>query len=481
MAQRWRLRRSLLVWVCTVLCTALAGPSCSEETGAPDAASPSASQPNVLLITLDTTRADRLGCYGCPDNLTPNLDSLAAQGTLFDQAISQAAVTPVAHASILTGLDPYKHGLRVLHGLAANRLADAQVTLAEVLKQAGYETGAVVSAFPVSERFGLHQGFDAFDADFGAARGQVSATGGVNTGQAQRRAGATTDLALAWLESRAAPFFLWVHYFDPHDPHLLPPRDYLRNFTMPPEAATDAALGLRTIYDIEVRYMDLHVGRLLDSLEGTGLLDDTVVVVVADHGEGLGDHDWWTHGILYQEQVRVPLLIRAPGQPAGRRVARIVRCIDIMPTVLELSGVDSTGVPMMDGRSLVSLLGGADSGATPIAYCDSVNMLTYNFAGLMRDDKNDMLFSVIDWPWKLIHHRLRPDESELYNLVDDPAELRNLLADRQDQVRRLRDELRSRDFQPRDEAEDGPMSPEDAERLESLGYVERSTSQPAEP
>ena len=453
--------------------SALAGLSCKQEPADGDLAAPPTQGPNILLITLDTTRADRLGCYGSSAGLTPNLDALALKGAVFERAIAQASVTPVSHASILTGLNPYSHGLRVMHGTSSNRLADAQVTLAEVLEEAGYQTAAFVSAFPVTERFGLHQGFDIFDDDFGEADRDkaVRSNGVVNTGRVQRRAADTTDLALAWLGGCGQPFFFWAHYFDPHDPILLPPKKFRQSIHMPPEAKTDQRVRLRTIHEAEVRYMDLHIGRLLDELERTGLADEMVIVVVADHGEGLGDHDWWTHGILYQEQVRVPLIIRAPGKAGGRRIQHLARTIDIMPTVLDLAGVDPEAGPAMDGLSLVPQLEGQAVDRRRVAYSDSVNMLTYGFAEGITDRKDEVLFAVLDWPWKLIYHYKRPSDSELYNLADDPGELHNLLPTQQDQARRLFSELRSRKFLPDDRLEQGQMSPEDIERLKSLGYV----------
>lgn len=433
---------------------------------------PSARRPSILLITLDTTRADRLGCYGYDQQTSPNLDRLAARGTLFTRAISQAAVTPVAHASILTGLNPYSHGLRVMHGRTRNRLADSQVTLADVLTEHGYQTVALVSAFPVSERFGLHQGFDRFDAAFVQVPIEqiVGPDGVVNTRTVQRRADATTDRALTWLdEPRQGPSLLWLHYFDPHDPLLLPPE------VAPPSSTGPVRESLRQIYDLEIRYMDQHIGRVLDELDRTGRLDEMVVVVVGDHGEGLGDHNWWTHGILYQEQVRVPLIVCAPSKPGGRRVDYVVRCIDIMPTVLELVGLDRSRWPPMEGGSLVPLLSGNAPDPHYVAYTDSVNMLRYNFVPGITDVKDDMLFAVVEGDWKYIHHRRRDRASELYNLAADPGELNNLIERQPGKLRRLSVNLLARDFLPRRREASEPTSPEDAERLKSLGYVEQQS------
>ncbi|MBU0639893.1 MAG: sulfatase-like hydrolase/transferase [Planctomycetes bacterium] len=456
------------VWRCLCILTALVVAGC--ERSAPTG--PSADRPSVLLITLDTTRADHLSCYGYPQQTSANLDRLAQRGTLFTAAIAQAAVTPVSHASILTGLNPYNHGLRVMHGTTENRLRDSCTTLAETLGAAGYQTAAFVSAFPVTARFGLDQGFETFDAEFidDAPEQIVSATGAVNTGRNQRRADETTDRALAWLAQARRPFFLWLHYFDPHDPLVLPPREYIQQHNAVPQPR-DQSEALRAIYDVEIRYMDLHIGRILDRLALNGKLEEVVTVVVADHGEGLGDHDWWTHGILYQEQIRVPLLIQAPGKPGGRRVDNLVRTIDIMPTICDLVGLPATVVPRLDGQSLAPLLSGSAPDAARRAYSDSVNMLVYRTPAKTQDVKNDMLFAVVDGPWKYIHHLLRSDESELYNLQDDPAEQKNLYATHPEQVARLLADLREREFAPREQPGTGSMSPEDIARLKALGYI----------
>jgi arylsulfatase A-like enzyme len=297
--------------------------------------------PNVLLVTLDTTRADRLGCYGCTKPTSANLDRLAERGVLFTRAVAQAAVTPVSHASIFTGQNPYTHGLRVMHGLEENRLRESCVTLAEVLQAAGYRTAAFVSAFPVTQRFGLHQGFETFDADFlhDSPQRIVSPGGIVNTGRNQRGADETTDLALRWLAQTPEPFLLWLHYFDPHDARLVPPGEFMSRYPTP---AGDVKDRLRAVYDIEVGFMDTHIGRVLEQLKQSGRFENTIIVAVADHGEGLGDHDWWTHGILYEEQIRVPLILCGPSVPAGRRNDFVVRTIDILPTILELAGIPRT-------------------------------------------------------------------------------------------------------------------------------------------
>ncbi len=439
--------------------------ACGGGGGRPDAAG----RPVVVLVTLDTTRADHLGCYGSPvEGISPRLDALAAEGVRFDAAYAQAAVTPVSHASIFTGLYPYHHGLRVMHGTQQNRLDPAQVTLAEVLREVGYETGAFVSAFPVTEYFGFDQGFDEFDADFDTSTGRVGVKGVVNTGAAQRTAGETTDRALAWIEEREGPFFVWLHYFDPHDETVVPPPEDLPGFRMEgPERE-----WRRRLYDLEITYMDRELGRVFDALRERGLWDDAVVVVTADHGEGLGDHDWWTHGVLYQEQVRVPLVLRAPGLPAGSSVPATVRTIDIVPTVAELAGLGAGDLPPVDGVSLVPLARGDVQGLDLSAYADSVNTMNYASVGGGVDRKNDLLFAIVlDGRWKYIHHLKFPRQSELYDLREDPKELRNVIAERPGIVQRANQALKAVPFMPYTQLELEDTPEEVLRKLRELGYA----------
>lgn len=439
--------------------------------GCERARTPPARPPDVILITLDTTRADRLGCYGYDRGTSPALDTLASLGTVFELALAQAAVTPVSHASILTGLDPYHHGLRVMHGTTQYRLPDSIPTLATVLRERGYATGAFVSAFPVTQRFGLQRGFDVFDAAFLAERpGTVDPKdGAVTTGLSQQRAEVTTNNALAWLDRVTGPVLLWVHYFDPHDDTMLPPESVLDRATLPAEPEA----RLREIYDREIRYMDSQIRRLLRWLETSGRSRNSVVVAVADHGEGLGDHGWWPHGKLYQEQIRVPLIVRAPHKPAGRRVPYLVRTTDVMPTILDLAGVDRRSQPRMDGRSLVPLLDGASGDPGWPGYADAVSLDTFGVASLERTYKmDDGLFVMVEGRWKYIHHWLRPEESEMYDLLEDPRELRNRIGDQPAVADRLKAAILALHPVPsaRTPQEGEALSDADRERLRSLGY-----------
>ena len=390
---------------------------------------PSPPPRNVVLITFDTTRADAMGAYGADAAATPVFDALAARGTLFLEAQAQAAVTPVAHASILTGLNPYNHGLRTLHGNRLYHLPESVPSLATRLRQLGYETAAFVSAFPCTQRFGLDQGFELFDADFGAApEARIGAAGNISTGMAQRDAAATTEAALKWLAGREdeRPFFLWVHYFDPHDPLLRPPAARQEVFMdgFPRFAEMEDALTrdperfvadyvkdpdlmrrwLRRLYQAEVSWADEQMGRLFDALEVNGGMEQTVVAVTADHGEGLGDHDWWGHGILYQEQLKVPLVLAGPGVPSELKVSERVRHVDLAPTLLQLAaGTAFAG--RVDGISLLPLMTRRASGGEPgagerpgPAYADAVTLMRYGavFDPGVTEVRDDQLYAWID-------------------------------------------------------------------------------------
>lgn len=391
--------------------------------GCPNAAPP---HPNVVLITLDTTRADLFGCYGDKRGLTPNMDAFAAQSSRFDRAFVTAAVTPVSHASILTGLGNQRHGLRVLSAAAGDRLEPEIETLAERLKQAGYQTATIHSAFPVSGHFGLTQGYDlvqSFEAE-------ERPGGGWDVAHLQRRSDETTDRALAWLATTRGPFHLWMHYWDPHDEALLPPQQYL------PTPLTLDAQGRpvrnRELYAAELRYLDQEVGRLLAALAQRDALANTLVVIVADHGEGLGDHGWDYHRVLYQEQMRVPLLVHLPGANRSAPIDAVVSTIDIVPTILDVVGLP--GADRLEGRSLRGLLQGEPEPPRD-AFADQINGYDENARMVEQRPLDDFLYAVVRWPWKLIYRPNHPEASELFDLAVDPDEQHNLF-DSQPQPRR---------------------------------------------
>ncbi len=297
------------------------------------AGGPGAKPPlNLLLVTVDTLRADRLSCYDPAHVRTPVMDALAASGRVFHRAFSHAPLTLPAHASLLVGRTPPAHGVRDNGRFVVP--AELQ-TLAELLQGRGYATGAFVGGYPLHSRFGLAQGFDTYDDRFAAAPG-------VGREFAESRAGTVVDKALAWLTGRTSPWFLWVHVYDPHDPYE-PPEPFLSRFKDAP-------------YDGEVAYVDETLGRLLGALKERGLGDGTVTILTADHGESLGDHGELTHGFLtYNPALWVPLIVAVPGLPPGQSDETVAH-IDIFPTVCDLLAVPQPSG--LEGRSLLPALKG---------------------------------------------------------------------------------------------------------------------------
>lgn len=438
-------------------------------SGCGDVRSPDTPKRNVLLITLDTLRADHLGSYGYGRDTSPSIDSLASGSFIFEHAVAQSAITPVSHASIMTGLNPFRHGLRSLHGGEGFELPEARVTLAEILRDNGYETGAFVSAFPVTRRYGLHQGFETWDEEFAGNSDLpvVNDKGIVNTGHVQRRADETAEKAVSWLrrQSGEKPFFAWVHFFDVHDPLILPPQEYLRKF--PPKSLTRPD-QLRAIYDAEINFVDDQVKRILGELESLGVRGDTIVAVIADHGEGLGDHDWWGHGILYQEQIRVPFILSIPGQGEGRKISSLVRSVDLLPTLADLLELDLPPGLDFDGESLIGILEGREEREL-MAYSESINDLVAYYDSPMR---NESLYAITEGRWKLIVHREESEDRrvELFDLRADPGELRDVSGSETGQAARLRGELDVLDA-VLDEPPRAVMDEGTKERLKALGYI----------
>lgn len=397
--------------------------------------------PNLLVITLDTLRADRLGSYGYAPARTPRLDGLAARGMRFAQATTVTPLTLPAHSSLFTGTFPPFHGVRDNGGFY---LGEDQVTLAETLRERGYRTGGFVSAFVLDARWGIHQGFDRYFDDFDLTKFENAA--GMDA--IQRPGRETVDEALRWLqEERTRPFFAWVHLYDPHAPYR-PAAEFAALY---PATASGA-------YDGEIAATDFEVGRLLDALAAEGRLSQTVVAVLADHGEMLGEHGEQTHGFfIYDAAVHIPLIVAGPRVPAAV-VSDQVRIVDVMPTVLELLGVP--GPAAMQG---VSLLGFA-RGQRP-------NLLAYSESWFPRYHYGwSELVSVQDGRFKLI----RAPRRELYDLAQDRAESADRAAEdprRAETLERALEEMSRRLASA--QAPKGPqaMDAETEERLEALGYV----------
>ena len=416
---------------------------------------------NVLLVTFDTTRADHLSPYGHTDAQTPTLDRLAAEGVVFEDAVSAAPITCPSHSTILTGTYPLFHGVRD-NGFFV--LPEAQTTLAEVLADRGYATGAAVASFPLLARFGTDQGFDFYDDHVTVAledfQGRRPASG-PKLFFDERPAGQVNDALLPWLEERLAddrPFFAWAHYFDPHQP-LTPPAPYDQIF------AHDLYLG-------EIAYADESFGRLLAALEDKGALDNTLVILTADHGEGRGQHNETTHALAaYQTTLHVPLILRIPQGRGGVRVAERVGTVDIMPTVLDLLGIEIPSA--VQGRSLVSLVTEAEAGrgkgtSRRPYYAETLAPRLMHGWGELR--------ALYLGPLKYIHGP-RP---ELFDLEADPEELSDLVVERSSEAQALESRLRSFVAEHAGDTA-GAVSEADNEtlqRLAALGYLSSSGEAP---
>jgi len=396
-------------------------------------------RPNLVLITIDTLRADHVGAYGANGVETPTLDRLAARGVRFDQVLTSVPLTGPSHATILTGQYPPTHGVR---GNVVFNLRAGTPTLASMLKTQGYRTAAFVGAYPVAAAFGFGQGFDTFDEEFHES--SAGEPGG------ERRANEVADAAIKWLQDPTGaqrPFFMWLHVYDPHAPYE-PPSPYRERFAGRP-------------YDGEIAFADAQIGRVLETLRTSGHDGDTVVVALADHGEGLGDHQELTHAVLiYQSTLRVPLVIAGPGVPSGRTVTARVATVDVVPTVLSLLGVPID--KSLLGRDLRPLMAGEVS-AGEAYYAESLyGRLNCHWATLRGWVKDD---------WKLIAGA----EPELYNLAEDPGETQNLATTESDRVKRMSAELQSavRNLARggADSARSTTITPEQEQRLRSLGYV----------
>ncbi len=401
------------------------------------------SELSVVLVTLDTTRADRIGSFGGTAVPTPNLDRVARDGVVFEETVAQAPLTLPSHATLFTGRYPASHGVR--HN-GFHRLPEAETTLAERLRGAGFETAAFVGAFVVNRGFGLEQGFDVYDdVSLNRFRGGADQILAV-----ERSADEVNARVFHWLDRRkAGPFFLWVHYYDPHHPYK------------PPEKPTRSLSGEG--YDREISYVDACFGDLLDRLREKGLLDRALLVVSGDHGESLGEHDEKTHGVfLYEAVLRVPLLMRAPGLlPAGRRVPGPVELTDVAPTILDL--LRMSPLERAQGRSLRARIAEEEDGRGILAHAETLlPRLDYGWSELrtVRDGR----FKFIEAP--------RP---ELYDLRRDPREEVNLASAEPERVQEMAaltaDWARATDEGAAEGAAARTLTAEEEAMLRSLGYL----------
>jgi len=402
---------------------------------------------NVLLVTLDTTRADRLGCYGHKKAKTPNLDFLAAKGVRFLNAYCQVPLTTPSHCSILTGTYPIYHQV---HNNGSYSLSLELLTLAEIFKERGFQTAAFVASFTVDSRFGLDQGFDIYDDKF--AEGQA-----FKASNSERKAEKVFEPFSNWLtKNQIQPFFCWVHFYDPHIPYDPPP-------PFNEEFATD-------LYDGEIAYMDFYIGKIIEALRKKNLLSRTLVVLAGDHGEAFGEKVEIGHGIfLYEGTMKVPLIFYAENHlPVGKVIKSRVRLIDIMPSILDMLKMpinkEAQGIsllPYMNGRKKEDL---------------SSYIETY----FPRENYGwSELIGLIDGDWKYI----KAPKEELYHLKDDPEEKTNAASEEKKLAAEKRAKLE--DFIARYssgiKAAKRELTAEEREKLRSLGYVAQSAEVPQGP
>ncbi len=404
------------------------------------AQTPNEAAPNVVLITIDTLRADHLGCYGYKEIKTPNIDALAADGARFTRAFTVVPVTLPSHSAMLTGTYPMLSGM---HDFSANKLNPEQPTLATVLKQAGYATGAVVAAAVLDSRFGLNHGFDFYYDHFDFSRLDEA-----NLDEMERPGNLVADQVLEWLGNNSQKkFFVWMHLYDPHFPYR-PPEPYIHEYADHP-------------YDGEIAFADEQVGRLLRFLKEKNLYQNTVIMLSGDHGEGLGEHGEKTHGFfIYNATMHVPLIIHLPGKPVELTVDDPVSLVDLMPTALAAVGVDIPS--QVQGRNLLPALRGEKAGSGRTVYGETfLPRIHFNWSEL-RGAEN-VKYHFIDAP--------RP---ELYDLAKDPGELHNLFADKKAVAGEMRAQLSGliRDNSAGKEmAEKTGLDPALMERLKALGYA----------
>ena len=383
---------------------------------------------NLVLVVIDTLRADHLGCYGYNRDTSPNLDALAERSAVFDRAYTHSPWTLPSLASILTGLEPYQHGLSKWE----HKLDTDHLTLAEVLQGQGYRTAAGVGHYILKPGYHFDQGFEAYDfsvLEKGSPH-RISSSAHISNFGIQQ---------LAWW--RREPFFLFLHYFDPHNDYLAHPKFPFGDSDM-------------DRYDSEVAYTDHHLGRFLDQLEERGLMEHTVVVVIADHGEEFLDHGHTKHTVyLYDEVIRIPLLIWVPGF-GPRRIPNVVAETQLAPTILSLLGLElppSFQAPVLPYE--------------PEGFTEGVDTRVY--AETMRDSNKR---AIIDEDWKLIHDR-RKRTRELYHLGDDPGERNDLSGAGPGKKGELIGTLADHVKTPRAVPESEPLSDETREALKALGYL----------
>jgi arylsulfatase A-like enzyme/tetratricopeptide (TPR) repeat protein len=402
-------------------------------------------QPNIVLITLDTTRADHLPMYGYDGVRTPQLDRLARRGLVFEQCVTASPFTLPSHCTIMTGLYPTYHGVRINGDTA---LAEQHETMAEALGRSGYDCGAFIGAFVLDGRWGLKQGFAQYDDDFDLNKYKQ-----LDLGLVQRPSREVVDAAISWLSPRKEkPFFAWLHFYDPHIPYD-PPEPYRSEY---------GGRGPAGLYDGEIAAMDAQIGRFCDWLDENDLADNTILVLVGDHGEGLGEHEESTHGYyIYDYVVHVPLLIVTPFAPfQNQRRSQQVRTIDLLPTVEEMAGITPGG--NLHGRSLLPLFYSRGENEKRPAYSESMApQIQYGWSPL---------YSLRQYPYKYID----APRAEFYDLKNDPGEnsdIRRRQFSKAREYKKILDQLIAATGRNAPRTEAANLDQETVRRLATLGYI----------
>lgn len=425
-----------------------------------------AARPDVLLLVVDTLRADHVGSYGYDRPTTPRIDAVAAEGAAFELAYAPMGATTPAHGALFTSKEPLGLGL-VRNGLA---LSEEAVTLAEILARNGYRTAAFVSSYPVSRRFGMGQGFEHFDDEFPVASSRVLDARWEQLwveGGFDRDGRATVDAALAWLEAEApaSPLFLWVHLFDPHGPHSRPQR-FEDLFARPGMSRRERIIAR---YDANVRYSDTEIGRLVDRFAELRDWENTLVVIVSDHGEGLFEHGWQFHNrTTYEEEVRIPFVFRWPGRIGpSLRTEQPARLVDVLPTLVSALDLDAGGATF-DGIDLMPHMrrSVAPDPSRPI-------FLQRPYHAAKRPGSTDAGygFGVRSGAWKYFE---AADEGrrELYDLREDGGEQADVSAALPDKAQEMSALIREWRTLQKGGLADSALTPRDEAALEALGYGE---------
>ena len=428
----------------------------------PSIARSNIARPSVILITIDTLRADHVGCYGAQTVKTPTLDALAHDGVVFERAISQVPLTWPSHAVILTGTYPFQNGVQDFTG---QPLAPQFRSVAQAFQQAGYATGAVVSAFVLDRSWGLARGFGFYDDAFSAETFEKK-----DTSLVDRRAGESVAHAIAWLKKTPRhPFFLWLHLYDPHSPYD-PPEPFRSEYHS-------------HLYDGEIAYADHELGNLMRWLKQNHLYDSSLIVALSDHGESLGEHGEDEHGFfIYNATVHVPLIVKPPagsGIATGRR-REPVETTAVAPTLLQLAGVTDSKDSIHAQFQSQSLLG-AKLGAK-LSAKSGANQAPGDAIG---DATKDLAYSETFYPfssfgWSPLHalesgrfHFIEAPKPELYDLETDPGETRNIASEQPATVAVLREKMQvllAHNPFTRQNAGAGNLSPDAQEKLRALGY-----------